>query len=263
MKILITGFKGFIGSQLYCILKQRHDVHGYDYQLDFPNIKNYDWVIHAGAISNTTERNIDLILRQNLDFSCQLLETCYRYKINLQYSSSASIYGLGNDFKETAAPDLRTPYAWSKYLFERHVSQNPGPSIVQGFRYFNVYGNPEIEAHKGDQASPHTQFRQQAKLSNRIKLFENSELYCRDFVPVDTVISVQEKFLSIPESGLWNIGTGQTKSFAQIAQQVVDETGCEVEYIPMPSKLAHSYQTYTCADLTHLHKTMEKYNAMG
>lgn len=263
MKILVTGHQGFIGSQIYSYFKSQHEVVGYDYDPNVvPDIRGYNWVIHCGAISSTTERDIDLVLRQNLEFSQRLLEDCYRYGVNLQYSSSASIYGLGTDFRETAIPDPRTPYAWSKYLFERYVAQNPGPSIVQGFRYFNVYGEPEQEAHKGGQASPYTQFRLQARRYGRISLFTNSESYWRDFVPIERVVGVHKRFLAIPESGLWNIGTGKVRSFAQVADEVVAETGCAVDYIAMPKQLEHSYQTYTCADLTHLHNTLEKYDVV-
>jgi ADP-L-glycero-D-manno-heptose 6-epimerase len=261
MKILITGYLGFIGSQIYNYLGQLYEVEGYNYTPDvFPNVENYNWVIHCGALSNTTEKNIDLVLKQNLEFSQRLLNDCYRYGVNLQYSSSASVYGLGRDFKETALVDPRTPYAWSKYLFERYVAQNPGPVIVQGFRYFNVYGQPDHEAHKKNQSSPYTQFRLQAKQYNRIRLFINSESYFRDFVPVERVIEVHKIFLSIPESGIWNIGTGKVRSFAQIAEQVRAETGCDIDYIPMPKQLESSYQIYTQADLTKLHNTIEKYN---
>lgn len=263
MKILVTGHRGFIGSQIYSYFKSHHEVVGYDYDPDvFPGISGYDWVIHCGGNSSTTERNIDLVLRQNLEFSQRLLADCYRHGVNLQYSSSASIYGLGTDFRETAPPDPRTPYAWSKYLFERHVAQNPGPSVVQGFRYFNVYGEPEQEAHKGGQASPHTQFRIQAKRDGRIVLFNDSDQYKRDFVPVERVIGVHKRFLSIPESGLWNIGVGQARSFQEVADEVAADTLCAMYYKPMPKELEHSYQTYTCADLTHLHYTLEKYDVM-
>jgi ADP-L-glycero-D-manno-heptose 6-epimerase len=260
MKLLITGHRGFIGGALIKTLSQYHEVTGYDYQNNFPNIKGYDWVIHAGAISSTTERDIDLILRQNLEFSCRLLEACYRYGVNLQYSSSASIYGLRQDFKETALPDPRTPYAWSKYLFERHVAQNPGPVHVQGFRYFNVFGTPDMESHKGSQASPHTQFRIQAELYGKINLFKNSA--SRDFVPVKTVVDMHEKFLRIPESGLWNIGTGKSVSFAKVAEEIALEKNCDINLIDMPKELEHSYQYYTCANLEFLNETLEKYNEL-
>ena len=81
-------------------------------------------------------------------------------------------------------------------------------------------------------------------------------------MPIERVVGVHKRFLTIPESGLWNIGTGLVRSFAQVADEVVAETGCAVDYIAMPKELEYSYQTYTCADLTHLHHTLEKYDVM-
>lgn len=260
MRILITGHRGFIGSYFLTELQQEHEVHGYDYTGDIPPVTGLDWVIHCGAISSTTERDVQLVMTQNYDFSCELLQACYANGVNLQYASTASIYGLGSDFRETAPPDPRTPYAWSKYLFERHVAQTPGPVHVQGFRYFNVYGRPDQESHKGNQASPFTQFRIQAQTLGRITLFDNSDQYHRDFVPVAKVFELQRKFLHIPESGLWNIGTGQTRSFEDVAREVSADTLCAVYYKPMPTELEHSYQKYTCADVTHLHHTLNKYH---
>jgi ADP-L-glycero-D-manno-heptose 6-epimerase len=116
-----------------------------------------------------------------------------------------------------------------------------------------VYGDGE--EHKGTQASPFTQFRLQAERVGEIRVFEDSENYHRDFVPVSTVIDIHKKFLNIPESGIWNIGTGSTKSFLDVAQ------GFDVPIvkIPMPEKLKASYQAYTCADTAKVHATLAKY----
>jgi len=143
-------------------------------------------------------------------------------------------------------------------LFERHVKQTKLDIIAQGFRYFNVYGPGED--HKGKQASPYHQFTQQAINNGVIKLFENSNLYLRDFVPVSSIIDIHEKFLSVKNSGVWNIGTGVTKSFLDVATEVIQKHPARIEYIPMPYILKQSYQTYTCADLTHLHETLNENN---
>jgi ADP-L-glycero-D-manno-heptose 6-epimerase len=253
MKILLTGYKGFIGSHMLTALSE-HEVSTYEWGEKVPDIQGLDWIIHIGAISSTTEHDVNKIMRQNYDFSCWILDECIRHKVNLQYSSSASIYGLGQDFNENSAPDPRTPYAWSKYMFERYTEKNKiYPIYVQGFRYFNVYGDGE--EHKGNQASPFTQFRLQAERVGEIRVFEGSENYHRDFVPVSTVIDLHKKFLNIPESGIWNIGTGSTKSFLEVAQ------GFDVPIvkIPMPEKLKASYQAYTCADTAKVHATLAKY----
>jgi len=256
MKILITGHQGFIGKNALEYFKTKHDVSTYDYnEGEFPGVMEYDWVMHFGAISSTTERDVDKILRQNLDFSIRLFDDCKTFGVNLQYSSSASVYGLGTDFKETAQVDPRTPYAWSKYLFERYVQKHQGGNIVQGFRYFNVYGTGED--HKGGQASPYTQFNKQAD-SGLIKLFDNSKNYHRDFIHVDRIIEIHEKFLDIEQSGLWNAGTGKTRSFFDIANEISIKKPSIIEWVSMPDNLKHSYQEYTCADLTHLNNTLNE-----
>jgi ADP-L-glycero-D-manno-heptose 6-epimerase len=253
MKILITGYKGFIGQNMVNALKDDHDLSFYEWGYAPPEFEGLDWVIHLGAISSTTERDVEKIMRQNHDFSCMLLMACQLNGVNLQYASSASVYGLNTDFNEDAPLNPMSPYAWSKYLFDRHVkSQKFDKIIVQGFRYFNVYG--PNEGHKGDQASPYSKFEKQAKETGVIKLFEGSENYKRDFVPVETVCEVQKRFLNVKESGIWNLGTGRPTSFEDVARMVANKYGAKIEYIPMPDNVKAQYQTYTCADVTKLRK---------
>jgi ADP-L-glycero-D-manno-heptose 6-epimerase len=254
MKILITGYKGFIGQNMVNALKDKHELSLYEWGEDPPDFEGLDWCIHLGAISSTAEKNVEKVMKQNHDFSCVVLMACQINKVNLQYASSASVYGFGKDFKETASKSPQSPYAWSKYLFDRHVeSQKFSNIVVQGFRYFNVHG--PYEDHK-DQPSPHHMFTKQAKETGVIKLFENSENYRRDFVPVNRVIDIHQRFFDIKESGIWNVGTGQPESFESVARKIADQYGARIEYIPMPDHLKGQYQEYTCADLTRLNATL-------
>ena len=256
MKILLTGHRGFIGGHMLDALLESHDVTTYEYDDGpRPGVLGYDWVIHIGAISATTEKDIDKILRQNYEFSVDLFEECKTFGVNLQYSSSASVYGLNKKFSENSPVDPKTPYAWSKYLFERYVNQHQGGNIVQGFRYFNVYGIGED--HKGNQASPFTQFKKQAMLTGKIKLFENSEKYHRDFIHVNDVVNYHLKFLQCNKSGIFNIGTGKTLSFADVAKSVSETYGAGIITIPMPENLKASYQEYTCADMRKTNEALK------
>jgi len=256
LRILITGNRGFIGSHAEReIRKLGHEVITYEWDPDkLPRIEGLDWVLHFGAISSTTETDVAKVIRQNLDFSIWLYNECSTYNANLQWSSSASVYGLGTDFRESAPVDPRSPYAWSKYLFEHHISRNPSKIICQGFRYFNVHG--ANETHKGSQASPYYQFTLQAQTSSAIKVFVGSENFKRDFIPVEQVIGTHIKFLDIDESGIWNVGTGQTKSFMDIALELAEKYKVGISTIPFPKHLEYSYQKYTCADLTKLQQTL-------
>ena len=136
---------------------------------------------------------------------------------------------------------------------ERYHLSHQGGNIVQGFRYFNVYG-PEGEEHKGNQASPYMQFKKQYQETGRVKLFENSEEYLRDFIHIDKLIYTQLKFLDIKESGVFNIGTGRPRSFKEVALSICSEN--EIDYIPMPDILRDSYQKYTCADMSKTNRAL-------
>ena len=258
MKVLVTGYKGFIGQHAVQKLKQLNIPYiTYEWREQFPSLNDITHVMHFGAISSTTETNVEKIMLQNYDSTATLMQMCMNQNnIHFQYSSSASVYGLGNDFKESAPVDPRSPYAWSKYLIERfhNTHINEFTNTIQGFRYFNVYGD-RGEDHKGNQASPYHTFRKQLNDTGVIKIFENSENYIRDFIHVDQVLDIQFKFLSIPESGIWNIGTGKPKSFKTVAEAI----GNTIIEIPMPDALKNSYQRYTCADLTKLNNTLNKY----
>lgn len=266
MKLLITGHSGFIGSHaIEQAYKHNHVVmSSFDWKTDYDrmeevfHITDVDAVMHFGAISSTTETDVEKVMQQNYDFSVWLLNLCNDLNIHFQWSSSASVYGLGNDFRENAMPDPKTPYAWSKYLFERYVKTHHWKIPVQGFRYFNVYGD-RGEDHKGDQASPYHKFKKQAQETGIIQIFEKSENYLRDFIHVNQVLDTQFKFLNIKESGIWNIGTGKSKSFREVAEEIIKKYGGVIKEIPMPYNLKNSYQQYTCADLMLLNQILDKY----
>jgi len=253
MKILITGHRGFIGKNLVEYLKD-HELSFYEPGDALPSVDGLDWVIHLGALTSTTETNVELVLENNYDFSRWLVNECLKYNVNFQYSSSASVYGQNKDFNENSPVNPQSPYAWSKYLFDRYITHTAGnwPIKVQGFRYFNVYG--PHEDHKGNQASPYHKFEKQAKDTGVIKLFKGSDKFSRDFVPVETVCKIHKHFLGVSETGIWNIGTGQATSFENVARMIADKYNAHIEYIPMPENLKHQYQEFTCADVGLLRK---------
>jgi ADP-L-glycero-D-manno-heptose 6-epimerase len=189
-------------------------------------------------------------------FTIQLIEECIEHSVNMQFASSASIYGDTLGFREDGPVRPLNHYARSKFLIEQYIKTRNAPITIQAFRYFNVCG--PNEDHKGSQASPYTQFRNQAIQTGKIKVFEGSEHCRRDFIPVSEIILLHKQFFNVKESGVWNFGTGYAKSFLDVAQEIAEKYDATIETIPFPEHLKEHYQYYTCADLTKLKATLSK-----
>jgi ADP-L-glycero-D-manno-heptose 6-epimerase len=256
MKVLITGHKGFIGKNfIHTVSNLGWDYTAFDI-LDSPGtrpkelkVSKYDWVIHLGAISSTTETDLSKLMDLNVSWTIELFEECVNHNTNMQWASSASVYGKR---REEQGPFMVTDkcapanlYAISKYLIEFYIANRNASITCQGFRYFNVYG--PNEDHKGTQASPYHQFSKQAKQTGVIKVFEGSDRFKRDFISVSDLISIQLDSLIGKSSGIYNIGTGKPKSFLEVAEEVSKKYNAKIEIIPFPEHLKTHYQTYTCA----------------
>ena len=181
--IIVTGSRGFIGRNFLKAFEDSDDVIiPVDSDIiewmvnDFKDWHKVDLVIHQGAISSTIEKDIDKIHYYNVHLTLKLFEKCIKYGIPVKYASSASVYGnLQGVFNPL------NYYAISKLQIDYWVQDNIDEfSLIQGFRYFNVYGNGEGD--KGDQASPVSKFTKQVKETGKLKLFEGSDNFYRDFV---------------------------------------------------------------------------------
>ena len=250
--IILTGYKGFIGQAF----EKRFDsenIYRVEQSGAFDFLDQYDkWdevemILHQGAISSTTETDVNKIHKYNVEFSIRLFEKAIEHSIPVKYASSASVYGkIHSDFgylKKTINP--LNFYALSKATVDYWVLDHMDEfEQVQGFRYFNVYG--EGEEHKGDQASPISKFTLQAKQNKVIKIFEESEYAFRDFVWVEDVVDVVLD--NTAGSGIYDVGTGNPISFLEIAELIAKKEGAEIEVIPFPKHLEGKYQEYTCAD---------------
>lgn len=258
MNILVTGYKGFIGSAMFKALKQQGmNVIGCQCETFSPKLlEGMDWVVHCGAITSTVCQDKDAIYRQNILFTEMLVKYCVHLNIGIQFSSSASVYGSKNTtFKETDDLNPESPYAESKVEGEKILGQYKDTIPVQIFRYFNVYGHPDEGSKK--HPSPYTTFRMQAKRDGVIKVFEGSESFRKDFIYVNNVVQTQKKFLNHKKSLVVNLGTGYAVSIMDIAKQISNETGAVIEIVPFPDSMRKCFQKYTCADTTNLKKELE------
>lgn len=286
--LVITGGAGFIGSNLALALNHagREDLVIVDDMTKASKVGNLDgvrlidyvdkddfrtallahepWtneigaVFHQGACTSTTEPDGRYMLRNNYDYSKDVLASCQTRQIPLIYASSAAVYGAGQTFREDVG-GLRSlnAYGLSKMLFDMHVRRllDRGTAAqVVGLRYFNVYG--PREAHKGSMASLAMQLDDQLEADGSARLFGASGGFaageqCRDFVHVKDVVNVILWFFAHSDkSGIFNCGTGQSRTFNELAEQVLRfRGGGRIDYIPFPKSLQGRYQNFTKADL--------------
>jgi len=220
-------------------------------------------VFHLGACSDTTEWDGRYMMNNNYEYSKQLLNHCWGRRIPFIYASSASVYGAGREFVERA--DCERPvnmYGYSKALFDQYARRHMGDNCPQvtGLRYFNVYGPGED--HKGRMASMAFHLNAQLHEGGEARLFEGSDGYGdgeqqRDFVHVDDAVAVNLWFFDHRQySGIFNVGTGRSQSFNDVARAVIAWHGHgHIHYVPFPDDLKGRYQSYTEADLSRLRET--------
>lgn len=258
--IILTGSSGFIGKNFLkkldhkeVLLLEKED--SFRLFRDFDQWDKVELILHQGAISSTTEKNIRTIYHHNVAFTLMLLEYAMDYNIPVKYASSASVYG-----NTQGQINPLNQYAISKLQIDYCVLDNLDKfPLIQGFRYFNVYGDGED--HKGDQASPVSKFTKQIRDTGELNLFEGSDKFLRDFVCVDDVVDIVLN--NDAPSGIYDIGTGNPISFQEVAKLVAKKENGKINTIPFPDHLVGKYQTYTCADMSWLKnykfKTIEDY----
>jgi len=257
MKILVTGHNGFIGRNMVeWMSAEGWQVDGWDYNPDdLPDIKKYQWVIHLGALTDKSETNIDKFMIQNYEFSQWLFNECQINEVHLQYASTSSVYGYGKDFSETANCDPLTPYAWSKYLFDRWAFRQPAHiAFVQGFRYFNVYG--KYMHLRGNQSNIIHKWQEEARKTGHLSVWDNASQVKRDWVWVGDVCKLHIDFIkTVHGSGIWNVGSGLSHSYLDIAEGVAEQESAVIKVVESKG-LDVRYKT--CADLTLLKATIGK-----
>jgi len=290
--ILITGGAGFIGSNLInsLLAKSLSDIvsvddNNFENQSYFTNenfsrifpreLKNFlkknknkiNTIVHLGAITSTTERDVNLIIKNNLELSIYLWNWCELNKKRFIYASSAATYGNGsNSFDDNESDDYLSEllplnlYGWSKHIFDRLIlKKKRKPSQFVGLKFFNVYGPNEL--HKNEMRSVVLKIYEKVSNNLQVNLFKSHNVrfkdgeQLRDFIYVKDVISIIEWFLNNPKkNGLYNVGTGKPRSFNDIAKCIFKNTNkaSNVKYINTPLKIRKQYQYYTKANIKKL-----------
>lgn len=290
--IVVTGAAGFIGSNLLTGLNDKgyRDLVLVDDFSRAERLRNYEgkaystlinrfdfslWlqehhrqvqmVIHLGARTDTSEFNWEVFLELNLDYSKELFRLCADYGLPMIYASSAATYGLGehgyvDSHKVVSVLEPLNPYGRSKNEFDRWVlEQEHVPFFWAGLKFFNVYGPNEY--HKGRMASVVYHAFRQIQETGSMKLFRSHHPefgdgeQARDFIyvkdVVDVILFLMEKR---PESGLYNLGTGEARSFRDLVNSTFLAMGKEpsISFIDTPEDIRDKYQYFTEAEMQKL-----------
>jgi ADP-L-glycero-D-manno-heptose 6-epimerase len=289
--IVVTGAAGFIGSVLVGFLNQQGytdlvlvddfsnslkegNLIGKRFTHKVHRMQFFDWlekhhhmvqfIFHLGARTDTTDPSKEIFETLNLSYSQKIWMACCAYGLPLVYASSAATYGNGDKGYHDATPPSEltplNPYAWSKNEFDHWaLSQQNKPFFWVGLKFFNVFGPNEY--HKGRMASVVYHSFQQIQQTGAMKLFRSHKTgICdgeqkRDFVYVMDVVEVLFFFMHLrKKSGLYNLGTGQARTFLDLTKSVFRalNKSPEISFIDTPEDIRDTYQYYTQADINKL-----------
>jgi len=228
-------------------------------------------VVHLGAVSETTATDGDLTWHRNVTLSQMLWRWCAARAVRFIYASSAATYGDGSagfddEFSTAALRRLRplNLYGWSKHAYDLWVAAQiesgaPAPPAWAGVKFFNVYGPNEY--HKGGMISVVKVKQDEVAAGSPARLFRSTEpgladgAQARDFIWIGDVVAALRFMLAAPAlGGLFNLGTGEARSYADLAKAVCAANGVaeRIEYVDMPENLRGKYQSFTQAMIARL-----------
>ncbi len=229
-------------------------------------------VIHLGAKTDTTEFDYSIHEKLNVQYSKDIWNYCTKNGIPLIYASSAATYGagdLGYDDNHEVVEKLQplNPYGISKNEFDKWTLKQPNQPISwTGLKFFNVYGPNEY--HKGRMASVIFHSINQIKANAAVRLFRshrdgfNDGEQLRDFVYVKDLVKVIVWMLRRmvegqwvkANNGLYNLGTGQARSFYDLAKAAFNSLDMPpiISFIDMPLNIRDKYQYFTEANMSKL-----------
>ena len=210
----------------------------------------FDYIFHQAAISDTRVYDQEIVMKTNVNSFYDLLDKAKKDYSVMVYASSAATYGSLPSPQTVGKENPENPYGFSKYAMDqiayRYSDDNPDMTIV-GLKFFNVYGPREY--YKAKTSSTVIQFGHQILNGKAPILFKGSDKILRDFINIEDVIQANIKACNPKQNGTYNVGTGNPRSFQDIADILQKELGTTLgtQYIPNPYD---GYQMHTQADIT-------------
>jgi len=221
-------------------------------QADLALLSDYkfDYVFHQAAISDTRVYDQEIIMKTNVNSFYDLLAIAKKDRAVMVYASSAATYGNLPSPQTVGKESPENPYGFSKYIMDqiaiRYSKENPDLTMV-GLRFFNVYGPREY--YKANTSSMVIQLGHQILDGKIPRLFKGSDQIFRDFIYIDDVLQASIKACDPKQNGTYNVGTGISRSFQNIADILQKELGTDLgtEYFTNPFD---GYQIHTQANIS-------------
>jgi len=224
-------------------------------------------IIHLGARSSTTEKDVDFLMENNYEYTKELAKWSIKSNVRFIYASSAATYGdgsIGFSDNHYLIPKLSplNAYGYSKQIFDLWALKKGFLDKIVGLKYFNVFG--PRENHKGDMRSMVLKAYEQIKRDGKIRLFKSyNPKYkdgeqLRDFIYIKDAVEMTLFFLEHPKlNGIFNVGTGIPRSWNDLAKAVFSALGTnpKIEYVDMPNEIRDKYQYFTKAEMEKIRKS--------
>lgn len=229
--------------------------------------KKVKQIIHLGACSSTTEKDVSYLIENNYKYSQTLAELAHDLGARFVYASSAATYGDGEEGFVDSEKHMSTlrplnPYGYSKHIFDQWMHKEGFLSKSAALKYFNVFGPNEY--HKGDMQSVVLKAFHQISKDGKLNLFKSYKSEYRDGEQMRDFLYVKDAaritvFLTLDSksSGLFNVGSGQASTWLQLVGPVFKAMGKEtnIQFVDMPEHMREKYQYYTCAPIDRLGKS--------
>ena len=265
--ILVDDFSKIYKSNNYAHIKHLQRIERMELFKKLASLEQIEAIIHLGARTDTTETDIDLFDRLNLNYTKQIWNFCSTNHIPLIYASSAATYGLGEfgyDDEHELCEKLQplNAYGRSKNDFDIWaLQQDKQPPNWYGLKFFNVYGPNEF--HKERMASVIFHTHRQILKTGGMKLFRSHKPafkdgeQMRDFIYVKDVAKVILFLMKgQADNGIYNLGTGTARTFWDLAANTFRAMNLEpkISFIDTPADLRDKYQYFTEANMAKLRK---------
>ena len=249
-KILVTGYKGYIGRNLIKYFKSKKIKFKQINlsNLSNRNVKNYSHLIHLKFFINNKKKNIN----KNIKDLKKILIYCKKNNLNLIFPSTSSFKYI----KKKRINNSINPYNYyalakkncEDLILQFNKDKNLNYNIL---RIFNVYGGDINNKYYISKLI--RLFKQAKKFSKiEIKYFKNT----RDFINIEDLFSLITKVIKKKINGTFEVGSGKSISIKSLAKKINKISQKKINLIFSKPQISR----FNSFSKSHIKKTIKHFN---